>query len=157
LKIEKATRAEPFSIFNFQFSISPRRLPDICIEITVATMPNKILIVDNNPLIAEAIEQAGERFLMKADRASDGWEAIEMLETEQYAAIVINSDLPRHSGFGVLDYLRQEIGDDLENVIVMTTANRDDVQRKLGQHGVLVVAVDDVAAEVERSLEARRP
>ena len=119
-------------------------------------MPDKILIVEDNPLIAEAIEQAGERCSMKADRASDGWEAIEMLETEEYAAIVIDSDLPRHSGFGVLAYLREEVGDDLENVIVMTSANCADVASKLRQHGVTVVAKDDVAAHVERSLEGRK-
>src|SRR5512141_2491951 len=103
-------------------------------------MTDKILIVADNPLIAKGIEQAGQRCRMTADRATDGWAAIEMLETEQYAAIVIDSDLPRHSGFGVLAYLREEIGDDLENVIVMTTANCEDVQRKLRQHGVTVVA-----------------
>jgi DNA-binding response OmpR family regulator len=119
-------------------------------------MPDKILIVEDNPLIAEAIEQAGERFRMTADRASDGWDAIEMLETGEYAAIVIDTDLPRHSGFGVLAYLREEIGDDLENVIVMTSADCGEVERSLRQHGVTVVAKDDVAAEVERSLEARR-
>ncbi|MGZ7031711.1 MAG: response regulator [Thermoanaerobaculia bacterium] len=116
---------------------------------------SKILIVEENPLIAEAIERAGDRFRVTADRATDGWDAIEMLETEEYAAIVIDTDLPRQSGFGVLAYLREEIGDDLENVIVVTTANRDEVQRKLDQHGVVVVAKDDVAAEVQRSLERR--
>jgi two-component system response regulator VanR len=116
----------------------------------------KILIVEETPFIAEAIERAGDRIAVTADCATDGWDAIGLLETEQYAAIVIDSDLPRHSGFGVLDYLREEIGDDLENVIVVTSANRDEVQRKLHQHGVVVIAKDDVAAEVRRSLESRR-
>ena len=119
-------------------------------------MPDKILVVEENPLIAEAIERATDRLYLLTDRACDGWDAIEKLETEDYAAIVIDTDLPRHSGFGVLTYLREEIGDDLENVIVVTTGDRDAVQRRLSQHGVTVVAKDDVAAEVARSLE-RKP
>jgi len=118
---------------------------------------HKILIVEENPFIAQAIEQAGDRIQVTADRAADGWEAIGMLETEEYAAIVIDTDLPRHSGFGVLAYLREEIGDDLENVIVVTSANCGEVQRQLDQHGVIVVGKDDVAAEVQRSLAGRRP
>ena len=117
---------------------------------------HKILIVEENPFIAQAIEQAGDRIQVTADRATDGWEAIGMLETEEYAAIVIDTDLPRHSGFGVLAYLREEIGDDLENVIVVTSANCGEVQRQLGQHGVIVVGKDDVAAEVQRSLASKR-
>ena len=114
-------------------------------------MSDKILVVEDNPLIAEAIEETTGRFRVQTESASDGWEAIEKLETEEYAAIVIDSDLPRHSGFGVLTYLREEIGDDeLDNVIVVTSGNRDDVQRKFGR--VTVVAKDDVAKEVERAL-----
>ena len=118
-------------------------------------MPEKILVVENNPLIADALEETTGRFRVLTERATDGWEAIEKLETEEYAAIVIDSDMPLHSGFGVLTYLREEIGDDLENVIVVTSADRDVVQRKLSQHGVIVVSKDDVAAEIERSLGKR--
>ena len=118
-------------------------------------MPEKILIVEDNPLITEAIEETTGRFRIETDRASDGWEAIEKLETEAYAAIVIDTDLPHHSGYGVLTYLREEIGDDLENVIVVTGGDCDAIQRRLSQHGVTVVAKDGVAAEVERSLQRR--
>lgn len=118
-------------------------------------MPEKILVVENNPLIADAIEETTGRFRVMTDRATDGWEAIEKLETEEYAAIVIDTDMARHSGYGVLTYLREEIGDDLENVIVVTRGDRDAIQRRLAQHGVTVVSKDDVAAEVERSLGRR--
>jgi len=118
-------------------------------------MSDKILVVESNPFIEDAIGETTGRFRVLTERASDGWEAIEKLETEEYAAIVIDSDMPLHSGFGVLTYLREEIGEDLENVIVVTSGNRDDVQRKLSQHGVIVVAKDDVAREVARSLGKR--
>lgn len=58
--------------------------------------------------------------------AADGWEAIEKLEAGEYEAVVIDADLPRHSGYGVLTYLRENVGDDLNDVILMksTSAKR---------------------------------
>ena len=108
----------------------------------------KLLIVEDNPLIAAAIEKAGERLNLQADFASDGWDAIEKLENERYDAIVIDTDLPRHSGFGVLTYLR-EVSDDLDNVIVMTSSDRDEMQRRL-QVEVVAKSDDDLTAVVRR-------
>ena len=107
----------------------------------------KLLIVEDNPLIAAAIEKAGERLHLQADVATDGWDAIEKLRNVDYAAIVIDADLPRHSGYGVLTYFRQENGDHLDNVILMTSSD----QESMRQHeGLAVIArtevIDDIAA-----------
>ncbi len=91
----------------------------------------KVLVVEESPSMAEAIEAAGE-LPYTCERATDGWEAIEKLENEHYAAIVIDSDLPRHSGFGVLTYLREEVGGNLDNVI-MVSSDEDTLRRKLSQ------------------------
>ena len=113
----------------------------------------KVLVVEENPLIANAIEAAGDRFPVTLDRASDGWQAIELLETEQYAAIVIDSDMPRHSGFGVITYLREEGGDDqLRNVIVMTNSDEDTLRRKLSQEQLRVVSRDKAVDELTHVL-----
>src|SRR5512138_711236 len=105
-------------------------------------MKNKVLVVEENPLMAQAIEDAGDRFAVTCERATDGWEAIERLENEDYAAIVIDSDMPRHSGFGVLTYLREEIGDHLDNVIIVTSSDEDTLRRKLQQNALKVVKRD---------------
>ena len=109
----------------------------------------KILIVEDNPAIAQAIENAGVELCFSCDRVTDGWDAIEKLETEEYAAIVIDADVPRHSGFGVLTYLREEIGEELDNVIVMTSSDQTEVRRKLGAR-LRIVAKDDAVAEITR-------
>ena len=93
----------------------------------------KLLIVEDNPLIAAAIEKAGERLNLKADFATDGWDAIEKLQNEKYSAIVIDTDLPRHSGFGVVSYLREEVGDCLGNVLLMTSADHATVRQYTGE------------------------
>src|SRR4051794_18255233 len=105
----------------------------------------RILIVEDNPLLAEAIERGGEALQLGIDRATDGWEAIKKLENEEYAAIVVDTDLPRHSGFGVLTYLREEVGDELANVIVVTSSDHDEVRRKV-DHRVNVIAKADQSA-----------
>jgi DNA-binding response OmpR family regulator len=110
---------------------------------------DKLLIVEDNPLIAAAIEKAGERFHMRAEVATDGWEAIEKLRNADYAAIVIDTDVPFHSGYGVITYLRQENGDDFENVLLMTSADPDSVRQRTGEHLRVIDrkgTIDDIAA-----------
>ena len=114
----------------------------------------KVLVVEESPLMAEAIEAAGE-LPFTCERASDGWEAIEKLETEQYAAIVIDSDLPRHSGFGVLTYLREEVGEDLGNVIMVTSADEDTLRRKLSVERLQVVNKDHAVDALNRYMAPR--
>jgi len=116
---------------------------------------SKLLIVEDNPLIAAAIEKAGERLNMHAEVASDGWEAIEKLRSDDYAAIVIDTDLPRHSGYGVITFLQEEDGDDtLDRVVVMTSADPVTVRRRTSEHLRVIDrtdTVDDICAALTRS------
>lgn len=107
----------------------------------------KILVVEDNPTISRSIE---ERF--NCDCATDGWDAIEKLESGDYAAIVIDADVPRQSGYGVLAYLREEVGEDLANVIFMTSSDRDAVKRNFGAQ-LTVVGKEDAVDEITRVLE----
>jgi CheY-like chemotaxis protein len=110
----------------------------------------KVLVVEANPVVSRAIEKASGSLTFTCDTATDGWEAIELLEAGQYAAIVIDTDIPRHSGYGVLTYLREEVGEDtMRNVIAMTSSDRDEVRRKVGET-VNVVSKDDAVAAVTR-------
>ena len=108
----------------------------------------KILVVEDNPVIARSI---GERF--NCDCATDGWDAIGKLETGDYAAIVIDADVPLFSGYGVLAYLREEVGEDLGNVIFLTSSDREIVRRDFGAQ-LTVVAREDAVEEITRVLDA---
>ena len=112
---------------------------------------DKLLIVENNPLVAAAIEKAGERLQMRADVATDGWEAIEMLRNATYRAIVINTDLPRHSGYGVLSYLREENGNRLENVILTTSSDRAVVRQRVAEP-LQIIATTEAVDEIETAM-----
>ncbi len=113
----------------------------------------KLLIVEDNPLLAAAIEKAGERLNLQPDVATDGWDAIEKLRSEQYAAIVIDTDVPRHSGYGVITYLREENGENLDHVLLMTSADENAVQRISDHLRVIhkTEAVEEIAAAVDRA------
>ncbi|HSP14585.1 MAG TPA: response regulator [Thermoanaerobaculia bacterium] len=105
----------------------------------------RVLVVEQNPRLALAIDQDQQRFPFTCERASDGWEAIEKLEAGDYDAIVIDGDLPRRSGFGVLTYLREEVGDALDRVIVMTSADEDTLRGRLRESHLKVVSKDKAA------------
>ena len=106
---------------------------------------DRILVVENNPLVTRAMEAAGH----ECDYASDGWEAIRKLETEDYAAIVIDADLPRLSGFGVLTYLREEVGD-LDNVFLMTSLDCEHLRSKVTGEHAHVIDRNDAVAELKK-------
>src|SRR5687767_15267996 len=84
---------------------------------------DRVLVVEDNPAICHELD---ERF--NCDCATDGWDAIEKLETGEYDAIIIDADVPRHSGYGVLTYLREEVGGELPNVILMTSCDQEQVR-----------------------------
>jgi DNA-binding response OmpR family regulator len=104
----------------------------------------RVLLVEDNASVADAIEAA-----FPCDRATDGWDAIEKLESGDYAAIVIDTDMARHSGFGVLTYLREEVGEGFDNVIVVTSSDRDALRRRISDN-LRVVSKDDAVAEITR-------
>jgi DNA-binding response OmpR family regulator len=108
----------------------------------------KILVVEDNPAICREMEAA-----FNCDCATDGWDAIEKLEMHDYAAIVIDADVPRQSGYGVLTYLREEVGEELPNVIMMTNHDRDAVRRRIGA-GMTICTKADAMAAVTRVLES---
>lgn len=106
----------------------------------------KILVVEDDPVICREIEAT-----FNCDCATDGWDAIEKLETSDYAAIVIDADVARHSGYGVLTYLREEIGEDLPNVIVMTSSDREAMRARVGSD-LRVVDKTDAVDEISRMI-----
>jgi DNA-binding response OmpR family regulator len=117
---------------------------------------DKVLIVADNPLFASAIERAGIQLEMTADHAIDGWDAISKLETEDYVTIVIDTDVPHHSGFGVLTYLREEIGDELGNVIVMTSSDCGELARRYDDRVHVIARTDEVSTLADAMRLARR-
>lgn len=107
---------------------------------------SRVLVVEDDQSISRSIEA---RF--NCDCATDGWDAISKLETRDYDAIIIDADVPCHSGYGVLTYLREEVGENLQHVIFMTSSDCDDVRKRVGET-LHVIAKGDAVGEIERVL-----
>lgn len=113
----------------------------------------RVLVVETNGTIRTAIESGAGDVQIVTDVASDGWDAIEKLRTGRYAAIVIDSNLPRHSGFGVLTYLREENGEEMDNVI-MVADDSAAVRRRVSDR-LRVVGKVDAVSEIVKVIRAR--
>jgi DNA-binding response OmpR family regulator len=89
-----------------------------------------MLIVEDDSNIASVVERAGATLNFAIERSTDGWDAIGKLEETSYDVIVVDLDVPQASGFGVVTYLREEYGQGLDNVILMTEREKRAVEEK---------------------------
>jgi len=63
----------------------------------------KILVVDDERAIRESISDYLEDMGCRPELASDGIEALKMLEENEYDAIIIDLNMPRLDGFGIIE------------------------------------------------------
>lgn len=99
-----------------------------------------ILLIDDDRELSELLQEylISEGFSVSV--AYDGSEALELARDNQYAAMILDVMLPRHSGFDVLKQLRQqpELGQQ-DTPVIMLTAKGDTIDRVIG----LEIGADD--------------
>jgi DNA-binding response OmpR family regulator len=78
-----------------------------------------ILIADDDPAIRSLLRLIVERAGLDVDVASDGHEALTMIERKNYALVLLDLQMPRANGFDVVERLRTM---DLRPVIIVVTA-----------------------------------
>jgi CheY-like chemotaxis protein len=66
----------------------------------------RVLVIDDEPAIRALVAKIVDRAGLPVDTAADGAEAIEKMEHEDYAVVVVDMMMPRVDGFGVVDYVR---------------------------------------------------
>jgi len=66
----------------------------------------RILLVEDDTLIGRAVEQALRDAAFAVDWVPDGETALAVVETEQYALILLDLGLPKRDGFDILRTLR---------------------------------------------------
>lgn len=100
----------------------------------------KILLIDDDRELSELLQEylAAEGFQVEA--AFDGEEALRLAREHQYAALILDVMLPRHSGFDVLKKLRQQADYGHQHTpVLMLTAKGDTIDRVIG----LEIGADD--------------
>ncbi|MGH9459335.1 MAG: hypothetical protein ACRD2J_16995 [Thermoanaerobaculia bacterium] len=83
---------------------------------------DKLLIVENDPLVTRAVEKAAADLDLCPVTVTDGWDAIGRLESDEYVAVVVDTDVPDRSGYGLIRYISEEFGEEsLDRVLVLTS------------------------------------
>ncbi|HXV78936.1 MAG TPA: response regulator [Candidatus Binatia bacterium] len=95
-------------------------------------MPNKILIVDDEPFNLDLLEQELEDQGYVIERANDGAEALEKIPSFEPDVILLDYMMPRMNGLEVLRHLRQDEKHKSIPVILLTAkATKEDKVRGL--------------------------
>lgn len=116
---------------------------------------DRLLIVENDPLISHAVELAARTLDLEPVVAADGWDAIARLQSSQYLAAVVDGDIPGRSGLGVLDYIREEFGErSLERVLVLTRSEQTALE--LG-HSIHILRTTDEVHTLACAIEECEP
>lgn len=80
----------------------------------------KVLVVDDNPDLRAIFARAFDRRHFAVQVAVDGGEAIERLQTELPDVLILDLNMPKISGFDVLNYVRQNQNTKDVKVIIVT-------------------------------------
>ena len=112
---------------------------------------NRILVADDDPQMRRLIRNVLQREGFEVVEAVDGLDALDRLEQEAVGLVLLDVDMPRLDGLGVLEELRAQMRTAALPVIILT-AHHDDTEEKaldLGAHDYLTKPVQT------RSLVAR--
>jgi len=90
----------------------------------------RALIVDDDDPIRTMLAKVVERQDLQVDTARDGVEAIERINHDGYALIVLDLMMPRLDGYGVLKYLQEHQPDKLACTIIASAVPEHEILRR---------------------------
>jgi type IV pilus assembly protein PilB len=111
----------------------------------------RILIADDDPQMRRLVRSILERDGYDVTEAGDGLDAIDQIESKQFDLMVLDVDMPRLDGLGVLEELRARVTTSGVPVIVLT-ARTDDTEARVLDLGAQDFLTKPVQAQ---SLQAR--
>ncbi|WP_018694203.1 response regulator transcription factor [Algicola sagamiensis] len=79
----------------------------------------KILLVEDDPIIADAIQTRFQQDAQQMDHAASGSQALHAVRIQEYALIILDLGLPDMSGFQVLNEIRNQ---KVETPVLVLTA-----------------------------------
>jgi CheY-like chemotaxis protein len=104
-----------------------------------AEQQKRVLVVDDDPVIRRLLVWTLERHALTVDQAADGLEALALIKQHQYAVILLDLVMPVLDGFGVLTALDGPSLASPPVVLVITGADRREVDHLDPQriHGIV--------------------
>ena len=89
----------------------------------------RVLVVDDEPAIRALVAKIVERAGLPVDSASDGSIAIEKLESQEYAVVVVDLMMPNIDGYALIEYLKQRKGE--RPAVIVVSAGESAALRQL--------------------------
>ena len=122
----------------------------------------RVLVVDDEPFVLELIVTRLEIAGFETRSARDGIQALERIAEFRPEAIVLDINMPRLDGFGVLTHMKAQGLSDRSPTLVLTARNAvEDVDRaiRLGAKDYMAKPFKDeqLIARVGRLLNRARP
>jgi len=120
---------------------------------------DRLLIVDDEADIALILKLQLEDVGYKTVRARDGIEALEHIDKEKFALILLDIKMPRMDGMQVLARVRQDYPD--TGVVMMTAHGNEDIAVEAMKNGAIdyiakPFSTDDLVKKVERAIQFHR-
>ncbi|HEB59107.1 MAG TPA: response regulator [Gammaproteobacteria bacterium] len=99
-----------------------------------------ILVVDDEPLNRDVATRRLQREGYHVTVAENGMRACELMEVELFDLVLLDLNMPRMSGYDVLEWVREQAGIDSKIIVLTAARDRDSVTRSLqrGAHDYLV-------------------
>lgn len=70
-------------------------------------MSKSILIVDDNPNMSSLLVEMLEVFQYQAQRANDGYDALQKIENNDYAMVITDMRMPKMTGLELLQAIKE--------------------------------------------------
>ena len=107
-------------------------------------MSQRVLVVDDDENIRRLEKRVLERSGYQVQQAADGREAIERIEADRYAAIVLDLMMPHVDGFGVIEHLARTNPEMMGKTVIATAFPRDAASRRLDDVCRVIVKPFDI-------------
>jgi DNA-binding response OmpR family regulator len=121
----------------------------------------KILLVEDEPLLANLLKQRLEREGFTVSVARDGEEGLRLLQEDGFSVLLLDIILPKISGFELMETMRSDPQLEKTPVIIISNLGQEsDVARgeSLGAAAYFVkakVSIDELIEEVKKFLSSR--
>ncbi len=104
-----------------------------------ATQPPRVLVVDDDKSIRILLTTVLTREGFSVETAQNGDDAIEVIASREFAAIVLDLMMPKVDGFEVVEHLERTISDRLRRGVIVLTAVANKELSKLDEKQVFRV------------------
>lgn len=106
-----------------------KKLPHAARSPSVPDAQHKVLLVDNDQILVKVLSMKFEREGLSVTVCHDGIEALKLMRTEKFHAIVLDLMMPGKNGYDVLEERRNTMNADTPMFVMSGVASPDAASR----------------------------